>query len=130
MPTTVVGGVTACEWRTVDGVRFLYADYRGAQGATEMLAVLDEQLAMIEAEGHGVRLVIHVPGDHRPPAEFLGAVKQAMRYKMAQLGVRSAFVGISGFGRVVLRGLQLVGGGFGVLAFDSVEKAVVYLARP
>lgn len=120
----------ACEWREQNGLRFLYADYRGADGAAQLCAVLEEQVAMIEAEGPGVRLLIHVDGDHKPPTEFLAAVKHAMRERMAPLGVRAAFVGISGVGRLVLRGLQLVGGGFGVLPFDTVEKAVEYLRRP
>lgn len=118
-----------CEWRTEQGVRFLYADYRGADSTQELLAVLEEQASMIEAEGPGVRLLIHVEGNHKPPTEFLNAVKHAMRERMAPLGVRAAFVGISGVGRVVLRGLQLVGGGFGVLPFDSVERAVAYLGK-
>ena len=120
----------SCEWRTENGLRYLYADYRGADTAADLLAVLEEQVAMIEAEGPGVRLLIHVQGNQRPPTEFLAAVKHAMRERMEPLGVRAAFVGISGVGRVVLRGLQLVGGGFGVLPFDTVDRAVAYLARP
>ena len=119
----------SCEWREKDGLRYLYVDYRGLKTVDRMLTVLDEELALLKAEGPGARLLIHVdPGD-RPPSQFLDAVKHAMREQLEPMQVRVAFVGISGIGRMVLRGLQLVGGGLGGLPFPDEEKALAYLAR-
>jgi hypothetical protein len=121
----------SCEWRERQGLRYLYADYRGARTLDQMMAVLGEQLDLLAAEGPGSRLLIHVDaGDGPPPSQFLDAVKHATREQLEPLSVRVAFVGISGFGRIVLRGLQLVGGG-GVPgpAFPDENRALDYLAR-
>lgn len=119
----------ACDWRTENGLRYLYADYRGANTAAEMLAVLDEQIALIEADGAEIRLLIHVAPDHKPPTEFLDAVKHAIRERMESSGGRVAILGVAGIGRLVLRGLQLVRGGKGPIGFDDREKALAFLAR-
>ena len=119
-----------CEWRERDGLRYLDADYRGLQTLEQMLDLFAEQLAMLEAEGPGSRLLVHVDANHRPPSQFLDTVKHASRERLNPLGVRVAFVGISGIGRMVLRGLQLVGGGAPVvLAFPGEEQALAYLGR-
>lgn len=118
-----------CEWREKDGLRYLYTDYRGVETLDGMLALLDEELAMLEAEGPGARLLVQVEPDHRPPSQFLDALKHAARDRLEPLQVRVAFLGISGIGRMVLRGLQLVGSGVPGLAFPTEEKALEFLAR-
>jgi hypothetical protein len=119
-----------CAWRTENGLRYLYADYRGASTTGEMLAVLEEQIALIEADEAAVRLLIHVDSNHKPPSEFLDAVKHAIRERMASSGVRVAILGVDGIGRLVLRGLQLVRGGMGPIGFADKERALAFLSRP
>lgn len=128
-PTAREEVVMACTWREQNGLRYLYADYRD-QTHEQHMATLAESVTLIEAAGPGVRVLVHVDGRNRPTSEFLAATKSAVRGTFVAHQVRTAFVGIDGFGRVVLRGLQLVGGGIGAPAFPTEEKALAYLARP
>lgn len=119
-----------CEWRAENGLRFLALDFRGGLTKDEMLDLLQQQVAEVEGAGHGARVLILVDPDERPESEFLDAVKHAYRERMDPAGAKVAFVGISGVGRSVLRGLQLMAGGLGALAFSDEKQALAYLARP
>lgn len=120
----------ACEWRERDGTRYLYADYRGTVTSTERLAVLEQVVGLIEEAGRGVLLVVHVnPSDSYDPA-FLSALKSAMSTRMFPLGTRAAVVGVGGIGRVVMRGMQAVGGGTAAVAVRTEQEAVAFLSRP
>jgi hypothetical protein len=118
----------ACSWQEENGLRYLLADYRGQTHEQDM-ATLEETLRLVAAAEHGVRVLVHVDPNHKPTSEFLTAVKAAMRGPMAAHGVRSAFIGMDGIGRAVLRGLQLVGGGLGAPAFPDKQNALAYFAR-
>ncbi|MBI4942244.1 MAG: hypothetical protein HY830_15990 [Actinobacteria bacterium] len=118
----------ACSWQEENGLRYLFADYRGQTNEQDM-ATLAESIAIIEATGPGVRLLVQVDPNHKPTSEFLTAVKAASRGPLAANGVRAAFIGIDGIGRAVLRGLQLVGSGVGAPALPSKQRALEYLAR-
>lgn len=117
------------EWHVENGLRYLSVDFRGGLSKDEMLALLEEQLAQVEAAGRGARVLIHVDPDDRPHPDFLDAVKHAYRERMDPAGAKVAFVGVSGIGRSVVRGLQLIAGGLGALAFLDEEQALAYLAR-
>lgn len=119
----------AVEWREEDGLTFLFVDYRN-QTVEENFATLAEQLRVVVTSPPGQRLLIQVDPDHRPDSRFLADVKHAMRDVMAPRGTRVAFIGITGIGLAVVRGLNLVGGGMGAPAFPTREKAMAYLARP
>jgi hypothetical protein len=118
-----------CEWLEENGLRFLSVDYRGGLTKDEMLALLEEQVTEVEAAGHGARVLILVDPNDRPHPDFLDAVKHAYRERMDPAGAKVAFVGVSGIGRSVVRGLQLMAGGLGALAFPGRDKALEYLAR-
>ena len=118
-----------CEWCDEDGLRFLTVDYRGGLSKEEMLDLLEQQVSAVEEAGHGARVLILVDPNERPHPDFLDAVKHAYRERMDPAGAKVAFVGVSGIGTSVVRGLQLMAGGLGALAFPNRESALKYLAR-
>ena len=117
------------EWVEEAGLRFLYVDYRGESPA-EQLATLRRLGETITEHGPGLRVLIHIPPNHRPDSAFLEETKQGMRRARDLDDVRMAFIGASGLGFAVLRGLALVSGGKGAPPFPTREKALAYLARP
>lgn len=116
-------------WHEQDGLRYLFVDYRGGLSKDEMMALLERQVAEVEGAGHGAKVLIAVDPNDRPHPDFLDAVKHAYRERMDPAGAKVAFIGVSGIGRSVVRGLQLMAGGLGALAFPDEEKALAYLAR-
>ena len=116
------------EWLEEDGLRFLYVDYR-SETPDEQLATLRRLGEVINEHGPGLRVLIHIPPNHRPSSEFLEETKRGMRETRHLEDVRMAFIGASGFGFAVLRGLALVSGGKGGTPFPTREKALAYLAR-
>lgn len=118
-----------CEWRDEDGLRFLQMDYRGGMTKDEMLALLEQQVSEVEGAGHGAKVLIQVDPNDRPHPDFLDAVKHAYRDRMDPAGAKVAFIGVSGIGNSVVRGLQLMAGSLGALAFPNREKALAYLAK-
>lgn len=117
------------EWCEENGFRFLYVDYRGESPA-EQLATLHRLGETLVEHGPGLRVLIHIPPNHRPDSDFLEETKRGMR-AVRELGdVRMAFIGASGLGFAVLRGLALLSGGKGAPPFPTREKALAYLARP
>ena len=119
----------ALEWQDENGLRYLYVDYRGESPA-EQLETLRRLGEAAQEHGPGLRVLIHIPPNHRPDSEFLEETKRGMRAARGLDDVRMAFIGASGFGFAVLRGLALVAGGKGVPPFPTREKALAYLARP
>lgn len=116
------------DWRDENGLRYLYVDYRGESPA-EQLATLRQVGEVMATHGPGLRVLIHVPPSHRPDSDFLAELKRGMRAGRDLPDVRTAFIGATGLGFAVLRGLSLAGGGLGAPPFPSREKALAYLAR-
>ena len=116
------------EWRDENGLHYLYVDYRGESPA-EQLATLRQLGEIVVSHGPGLRVLIHIPPNHRPDSEFLAETKRGMRAGRDLPDIRMAFIGATGLGFAILRGLALVGGSTGAPPFPTREKALAYLAQ-
>lgn len=116
------------DWQDEGGLRYLYVDYRGESPA-EQLATLRQLGEVVATHGPGLRVLIHIPPNHRPDSGFLTELKRGLRAGRELPDIRMAFIGASGLGFAVLRGLALAGGRGGALPFSSREKALAYLAK-
>lgn len=118
----------ATQWCEANGLEYLRVDYRGESEEQHFVTLAGLGRAVEENTGR-LRVLVLVEPNHRPSSEFLAATKRGMREMKAAGDVRVAFVGITGIGRAVLNGLNLLGVGPGAAAFPSEELALAHLAR-
>jgi hypothetical protein len=89
--------VVAAETRTHGRVRYLYADYRGAQTAPQLFAVLESGGALLKKNPDITSILCNFTGAPLPP-EFVQALKELGMTE----AYKTALVGIEGFKKVIV----------------------------
>jgi hypothetical protein len=87
----------SAEIRTRDRVRYLYADYRGAQTAPQLFAVLESGGALLKKNPDVASILCNFTGTPLPP-EFVQALEELGMTE----AYRTALVGIEGFKKVIV----------------------------
>lgn len=112
-------------WREEpDGFRYLYIDYRGA-GPGEALAVLLGATEVLR-ETLDARVVIEVDGS-TVDREWMAAAKRSSHEVFGPNRAVAATIGIHTLGRVLLRGMNAVGGGGRIMPFPDLARALAWL---
>jgi hypothetical protein len=109
-----------------DGFRYLYVDYRGA-APQEALDVLLAATEVIRGT-HDARVLIEIDGS-TVDRQWMAAAKRSSHEVFGPNGAIAAIVGVHPFGRVLMRGMNAVGGGGKVLPFPHRERALEWLRR-
>lgn len=109
-----------------DGFRYLHVDYRDA-APQEALAVLLEATDIVRRHP-GARVLIEVDG-LATDRDWLAAAKRSSHEVFGPTGAMAAVIGVPPLGRVILRGLNAVGGGGPTLPFPDRHRAMAWLRR-
>lgn len=118
--------MAGCTWREHDGMRYLYADYRGLDD-DPALAVMAEAAAIVAAHDGPVRMVSDVTGarlGYRSQSES----KRLSRQVWEPRGTRIALIGMTSFQVMAFRGFKRLGQGRAFAAFQTLDEGLVYLA--
>jgi hypothetical protein len=111
----------SAEIRTHDRVRYLYADYRGAQSAPQLFAILESGGALLKKNHDITSILCNFTGAPLPP-EFVQALEELGKSQT----YRTALVGIEGFKKVIV-GVLDTKTKFETRVFDDEATALDWL---
>lgn len=115
-----------CSWREHNGMRYLYADYRGCDDAAS-LEVLLESAALVEAAEGPVRMLSDLTGS-QVGNRALSESKRVSHHVFEPRGTRIALVGLSAFQIMTLNAFRRLGQGRAFAGFRTLDEALAYLA--
>lgn len=118
----------ACRWLEHDGNRILHVSYGGCSTDQEMLKVLAEQVRLIQAEGHPVR-VIHDYRNAFLGERFVEESKRLSKERRERSLERVAVVGLRGIQKALFLSYRVFSGDHTSQLFDSVEDALRWLTN-
>lgn len=115
-----------CTWREHDGMRYLYADYRGCDDA-QGVEVLAESAALVTAAGEPVRMLSDLTGA-RLGNRSMSESKRQTRDVFEPYRTRAALVGMTAFQLMSFNAFRRLGQGRAFAGFRTVEEGLEYLA--
>ena len=115
-----------CSWREHEGMRYLYADYRGCDDA-QGLQVLLESVALIEAADGPVRMLSDLT-ESRVGNRSLSESKRQSHHVFEPRGTRVALIGLTSFQLMTFNGFRRLGQGRAFAAFRTEAEALAHLS--